>query len=55
MKQLAKSLTPSELAKQAYHFYEKFHPEIFPGKRVGFEVKEKTLSLAPLLLRFSLA
>ena len=33
MKQLAKSLTPSELAERAYHFYEKFRPEIPPGTR----------------------
>lgn len=33
MKGLAKSLTPSELAEKAYHLYEKFRPEIPPGKR----------------------
>jgi len=33
MKELAKSLTPSELAEKAYHLYEKFRPEIPPGKR----------------------
>ena len=33
MKRLAKSLTPSELAEKAYHLYEKFRPEIPPGKR----------------------
>jgi hypothetical protein len=33
MKELAKSLTPSELAEKAYSLYEKFRPEIPPGKR----------------------
>ena len=33
MKGLAKSLTPSELAEKAYSLYEKFRPEIPPGKR----------------------
>jgi hypothetical protein len=33
MKQLAKSLTPTELAEKAYHLYEKFRPEIPLGKR----------------------
>ena len=33
MKELAKSLTPSELAEKAYNLYEKFRPEIPPGKR----------------------
>ena len=33
MKELAKSLTPSELAEKAYTLYEKFRPEIPPGKR----------------------
>jgi hypothetical protein len=33
MKQLAKSLTPSELAEKAYGLYEKFRPEIPSGKR----------------------
>jgi hypothetical protein len=33
MKELAKSLTPSELAEKAYPLYEKFRPEILPGKR----------------------
>jgi hypothetical protein len=33
MKGLAKSLTPSELAEKAYHLYERFRPEIPPGKR----------------------
>ena len=33
MEELAKSLTPSELAEKAYHLYEKFRPEIPHGKR----------------------
>ena len=33
MKGLAKSLTPSELAEKAYYLYEKFRPEIPPGRR----------------------
>ena len=33
MKELAKSLTPSELAEKAYSLYEKFRPEIPPGKK----------------------
>jgi hypothetical protein len=33
MKELAKSLTPSELAEKAYSLYERFRPEIPPGKR----------------------
>ncbi len=33
MKELAKSLTPSELAEKDYSLYEKFRPEIPPGKR----------------------
>jgi hypothetical protein len=33
MKGLAKSLTPSELAEKGYALYEKFRPEIPPGKR----------------------
>jgi len=33
MKGLAKSLTGSELAERAYTLYEKFRPEIPPGKR----------------------
>lgn len=33
MKELAKSLMPSELAEKAYTLYEKFRPEIPPGKR----------------------
>jgi hypothetical protein len=33
MKGLAKSLTPSELAGKAYPLYEKFRPEIPPGKK----------------------
>jgi hypothetical protein len=33
MKQLAKSLTPSELAEKAYGLYERFRPEIPPGVR----------------------
>ena len=33
MKELAKSLTPSELAEKAYHLYEKFRPEIPPRKK----------------------
>ena len=33
MKELAKFLTPSELAEKAYTLYEKFRPEIPPGKR----------------------
>jgi hypothetical protein len=33
MKGLAKSLTPSELAEKAYILYEKFRPEIPPGKK----------------------
>ena len=33
MKELAKSLVPSELAEKAYSLYEKFRPEIPLGKR----------------------
>ena len=33
MKELAKSLTPSELSEKAYSLYEKFRPEIPQGKR----------------------
>jgi len=33
LKGLARSLTPSELAEKAYNLYEKFRPEIPPGKR----------------------
>ena len=33
MLELAKSLPPSELAEKAYVLYEKFRPEIPPGKR----------------------
>jgi hypothetical protein len=33
MKGLAKPLTPSELAEKAYSLYEKFRPEIPPGKK----------------------
>jgi hypothetical protein len=33
MKELAKSLIPSELAERAYSLYEKFRPEIAPGKK----------------------
>jgi hypothetical protein len=33
MKELAKSLTPSELVEKAYQLYEKFRPEIPPGRR----------------------
>ena len=33
MEELAKSLTPSELAEKAYHLYERFRPEIPPGRR----------------------
>jgi len=33
MKELAKSLTPSELAEKAYSLYERFRPEIPPGKK----------------------
>ena len=33
MLELAKSLPPSELAEKAYALYEKFRPEIPPGKR----------------------
>jgi hypothetical protein len=33
MKELAKSLTPSERAEKAYNLYEKFRPGIPPGKR----------------------
>ncbi len=31
--ELAKSLPPSELAEKAYSLYEKFRPEIPPGKK----------------------
>jgi len=33
MEELARSLPPSELAEKAYALYEKFRPEIPPGKR----------------------
>jgi hypothetical protein len=33
LKGLAKSLTPSELSEKAYPLYEKFRPEIPPGKK----------------------
>ena len=33
MHELAKSLPPSELAEKAYALYEKFRPEIPPGKK----------------------
>ena len=33
MLDLAKSLPPSELAEKAYALYEKFRPEIPPGKK----------------------
>ncbi len=33
MTELAKSLPPSELAEKAYTLYEKFRPEIPPGKK----------------------
>jgi hypothetical protein len=33
MKQLTRSLTPSDLGEKAYSFYERFRPEIPPGKR----------------------
>jgi hypothetical protein len=33
LKELAKSMTPSELAERAYSLYERFRPEIPPGKR----------------------
>jgi hypothetical protein len=33
--ELAKSLPPSELAEKAYTLYEKFRPEIPPGKKGG--------------------
>jgi hypothetical protein len=33
MLELAKSLVPSRLAKKAYNLYEKFRPEIPPGKK----------------------
>jgi hypothetical protein len=33
IKELAKSLTPSDLADKAYQLYERFCPEIPPGKR----------------------
>ncbi len=31
--ELARSLTPSDLAKKTYTIYEKFRPDIPPGKR----------------------
>ena len=33
MRELAKSLPPSQLAQKAYTLYEKFRPEIPPGKK----------------------
>jgi hypothetical protein len=33
MLELAKSLPPPQLAEKAYPLYEKFRPEIPPGKR----------------------
>ena len=33
MRKLAKSLPPSQLAQKAYALYEKFRPEIPPGKK----------------------
>ena len=33
MLKLAKSLPPSQLAEKAYALYEKFRPEIPPGKK----------------------
>jgi hypothetical protein len=33
MKQPAKFLMPSGLAEKGYHLYERFRPEIPPGKR----------------------
>ena len=33
MLELVKSLPPSQLAEKAYNLYEKFRPEIPPGKR----------------------
>jgi hypothetical protein len=33
MLELAKSLSPPELAEKAYTLYEKFRPEIPPGKK----------------------
>ena len=33
MLELAKSLPPSQLAEKAYTLYEKFRPEIPPGKK----------------------
>jgi hypothetical protein len=33
MRKLAKSLPPSQLALKAYALYEKFRPEIPPGKK----------------------
>ena len=33
MLELAKSLPPSQLAERAYTLYEKFRPEISPGKK----------------------
>lgn len=33
MRKLAKSLPPSQLARKAYALYEKFRPEIPPGKK----------------------
>ena len=33
MLELAKSMPPSQLAGKAYALYEKFRPEIPPGKR----------------------
>jgi hypothetical protein len=33
MLELAKSLPPSQLAEKAYALYEKFRPEIPPGKK----------------------
>lgn len=35
MKELAKSLPPSELAETAYGLYEKFRPEIPLGREAG--------------------
>ena len=40
MEELARPLPPSELAKKAYALYEKFRPEIPPGKR-GSGASEK--------------
>ena len=33
MRKLSKSLPPSQLAQKAYNLYEKFRPEIPPGKK----------------------